>query len=176
MLLRQEKSVKTKVAAIFALPDLFYVKVEYDTRFLRQDHESGAASTIILQLFCRGVTTGTSYSTFQPVRQRQTTEKRRREPIRPARRAEIMAEAAQSLQNNPRQSMRAMVKDVDVSDGTVCTIVKEDLGCKLYTRPKRHLISSGAKSRCHKSYRSLFSKDAGGGRVVILEERGLPTF
>ena len=25
---------------------LFYVKVEFDTRFLRQDHESGAASTI----------------------------------------------------------------------------------------------------------------------------------
>ncbi len=56
------------------------------------------------------------------------------------------------------------------------SIVKEDLGCKSYTRPKRHLVSPGAKSRCHKSYISLYSKDAGGGRVVISEERGLASF
>ncbi len=68
-----------------------------------------------------------------------------------------MAEAAQLLQNNPRPSMRAM----GVSEGMVCTIVKEDLGCRLYTRPKRHCISPGAKSRCHKSCISLDSKDAG---------------
>ncbi len=43
-----------------------------------------------------------------------------------------------------------MVKDLGVSEGTVCTIVKEDLGCKSNIRPKRHLISPGAKSRCHK--------------------------
>ncbi len=85
-------------------------------------------------------------------------------------------EAAQSLQNNPLQSMRAMVKDLDVSEGMVCTIVKEDLDCKSNTRPKRHLISPGAKSRCHKSYSSLYSKNAGGGRVAILEERGLASF
>ncbi len=31
--------MKTKAAAIFALSGLFYVKVEYDAGFLRQDHE-----------------------------------------------------------------------------------------------------------------------------------------
>ncbi len=109
---------------------------------------------MILHLVRRGVTpaaikrqTGASFSTIQRVRQRQTTEKRRREPIRPARTAEVVAKAAQSLQINPRQSMRAMAKDLGVSEGTVRTIVKEDLGCKSYTRPKRHFISPGAKSR-----------------------------
>ncbi len=82
-------------------------------------------------------------------------------------------EAAQSLQNNPPQSMRAMVKDLGVSEGMVCTIVKEDLGCRLYTRPKRRCINPGAKS---KSCSSLDSKDAGGGKVAILEEIGLATF
>ncbi len=43
--------------------------------------------------------------------------------------------------------MRAMAKDLGVLEGTVRTIVKEDLGCKSYTRLKRHLISSGAKTR-----------------------------
>ncbi len=42
-----------------------------------------------------------------------------------------MAEAAQTLQNNLRQSMRAMAKDLGMSEGTVLTIVKEDLVCKL---------------------------------------------
>ncbi len=87
-----------------------------------------------------------------------------------------MAEAAQLQLNNPRQSMRAMVNDLGVLEGTVYTIVKEDLGCRSYTRPKRHLISPGAKNRCHKSYSLLYSKDAGGGRVAILEETGLATF
>ncbi len=63
--------------------------------------------------------------------QHQTKEKRRRESIRPTRTAEIMAEAVQSLQNNPRQGMRAMVKDLGMLEGMVCNIVKEDLGCKL---------------------------------------------
>ncbi len=66
-------------------------------------------------------------------------EKRRRKPI--------MAEATQLLQNNPWQSMRAMANDLGVSEGTVHTMVKEDHACKLYTRPKRHLIGPGAKSR-----------------------------
>ncbi len=78
---------------------------------------------MILHLVRRGVTpatikrqTGASFSTIQRVRQRQTTEKRRREPIRPARTAEVVAETAQSMRNNPRQSMRAMAKDLGVSE------------------------------------------------------------
>ncbi len=55
-LFRQERSVITKAAAIFALSGAFCVKVEYDIRFLSQDHESGAASTMILHLLCRRVT------------------------------------------------------------------------------------------------------------------------
>ena len=97
--------------------------------------------------------------------------KGRREPIIPARKMEIVAEAAQSLQNNPWQSMRAMVKNLGMLEGTVSTIVMEDLCYKLYTRPKSHLISPGAKNRSHKSYSSLYSKDSGGGRVAILKER-----
>ncbi len=80
------------------------------------------------------------------------------------------------MQKNLQQSMRAMVKDLDVSEGTVCNIVKEDLCCKSYTRPKGHFINPGAKSKCHKLYSSFYSKDDGGGRVAILEERGLATF
>ncbi len=69
-----------------------------------------------------------------------------------------MAEAEQLLQNNPRQSMRAMAKDLSMSEGTVHTIGIEDLGCKLYNRPKRHLISPGAKSRCLERANKLVNK------------------
>ncbi len=44
-----------KTAAIFALSG-FLVNMEYTTRFLLQDHESGAASTMIIHLLRRGVT------------------------------------------------------------------------------------------------------------------------
>ncbi len=54
----------------------------------------------------------------------------------------IVAEAAHSL-----QSMRVMAKDLGVLEGTVLNMVKEDLSCKSYTMPKRHLINPGAKSR-----------------------------
>ena len=69
-----------------------------------------------------------------------------------------MAEAAQTLQNNLRQSMRAMAKDLGMSEGTVHTILKEDLGCKSYSMPKRHLISPGAKSRCLERANKLVNK------------------
>ena len=112
---------------------------------------------MILHLLRRGVTpaaikrqAGAIFWTIQCEGQHQTTEKRRREPI--------VAEAAQSLQNNPRQSMRAMTKDLGMSEGTVHTIVKENFGCKLYTRPKRHLISPGAKSRCLERANKLVNK------------------
>ncbi len=62
---------------------------------------------------------GASVSTIPPVRQHQTTEKGRREPIRTA---EIMAEAGQSLQNNLRQSMRAMVKDLGMLGGRCASL------------------------------------------------------
>ena len=133
--------MKTKAAAVFALSGSFYVKVVYDAGFLRQDHEQEQRRAMILHLLRRGVTpaaikcqAGAIFWTIQWEGQHQTTEKRRREPI--------VAEAAQSLQNNPRQSMRAMAKDLGMSEGTVHTIVKEDLGCKLFTRPKRHLSSA----------------------------------
>ena len=88
-------------------------------------------------------------------------EKRRREPI--------MVEVPQSLQNNPWQSMRAMAKDLGLSEGTVHTVVKEDLGCKSYTRPKRHLISSGAKSRHLERANKLVNKlEHNNTRVNIL--------
>ncbi len=54
--------------------------------------------------------------------------------------------------------MRAMAKDLGVSEWTVRTIVKEDLGCKSYTRPKRHLISPGAKNRCLERGNELVNK------------------
>ncbi len=93
---------------------------------------------------------GAIFWTIQLEGQHKTTEKRRREPI--------VVEAAQSLPNNPRQSMRAMAKDLGMSKGTAHTIVKEDLGCKSYTRPKRHLISPGAKSRCLERANKLVNK------------------
>ncbi len=38
------------------------------------------------------------------------------------------------------------------------TILKEDLGCKSYSMPKRHLISPGAKSRCLERANKLVNK------------------
>ncbi len=93
---------------------------------------------------------GAIFWTIQWEGKHQTTEKRRREPI--------AAEAAQLLLNNPRQSMRAMAKDLGMSEGTVHTIVKEDPGCKLYTKPKRHLISPDAKNRCLERANKLVNK------------------
>ena len=111
--------MKTNVAGIFVLSGFFNVMVEYAARFLRQDHESGAASSHDLSSCCPRGDAGTSFSTIQPVCQHQTMEKRRREPIRPTRTEEVAVEADQSLQNNPRQSMRAIAKDLGMSEGTV---------------------------------------------------------
>ncbi len=55
MLLRQERSMKIKAAAIFALSGSFYVKVEYDAGFLRQDHEQEQRQAMLLHLLRRGV-------------------------------------------------------------------------------------------------------------------------
>ena len=94
VLLRQERSVKTKAAAIFVLSGLFHVKVEFDTRFLHQDHELGAASTIILHLFCRGMTPAPVSLLFSLC---TSARLQKRERERPARTAEIVSEVVQSL-------------------------------------------------------------------------------
>ncbi len=109
---------------------------------------------MILHLLRRGVSatdikrnTGATYSTIRRVKQRQTSERKEREGKRTARTPELVQKIAESLERNPRQTMRAIARDSGVSEGTVRTLVRQDLGMQSYARHRRHLISPGAQDR-----------------------------
>ncbi len=128
---------------------------------------------MILHLLRRGVTptaikrqTGASYSTIQRVRQRQSAT---RSPVefgskRMARTPEVVDQLVQILDENPRQSMRQLAKDLEISPTSVRRAVKEDLGKHSYARPRRHIITPGArkrrKERCGKLINRLKHNDA----------------
>ncbi len=117
--------------------------------------------------------TDASFATFQAMCQHQT--KRGKEPIRPARTAEIVTEAAQLLPNSPRQSMRAMVKDLYVSEGMVCIIVKETsaASCK---PGQRDTSSAHCKGQVPQVIQLALLKRCWRREGAIMEERGQATF
>ncbi len=91
--------------------------------------------------------TGAARTTIRRVRDRQDVVRRTRSPVRTARTPELVAQVEESLNANPRQSLRQLARDHGVADHTMRQLVKEDLGMQSYVRPRRHLISPGTKIR-----------------------------
>jgi len=108
---------------------------------------------------------GASLSTIRRVRVRQTAERCPRTAPRPVRSPELVAQVAQSVKQNPRQTIRGLARNFGVSKTAMGQVVKEDLAMASYARTRRHKISPGAKvrrlQRCKKLLNHLKNRDKG---------------
>ena len=170
-----KKDSKSKNCCYFCTFWLFYVKVEFDTRFLRQDHESGAASTMILHLSCRGVTPTTVLLLFRPCASTRPRKREGKNPSDPPEQQRSWRRRHSRCTTVRSRAWGPWWRTWTCRRGW-CASLWRRLQLQVVNQVKETPHQPTAKGRCHKSYSSLYSKDVGGGRAAILEERGQATF
>ncbi len=82
-----------------------------------------------------------------PAAERQNVKKRGRELPNPVRTPELVAQVAQTLEEDQSQTICGLARDHGLSERTMERVVKEDLGLASYARPRRHKIAPGTKQR-----------------------------
>ncbi len=91
--------------------------------------------------------TGATYATIRRVRDYGVERRAPTHRPRPARTPEVVEQVRQQVEDDPRQSMRGMARELGVSEGTMRHIVHNDLGMGSYVRRKGQRITPAAKKK-----------------------------
>ncbi len=117
---------------------------------------------------------GASYSTIQRVRLRQDAERETGDRRKPVVTPLLVRRVRQRLDRNPRTTISKLARDFGVSRTAMSKVVKEELGCRSYKRPRRHNLTNQSKVRrlvCAKGLLNKLKHEAASKSIIFSDEK-----